>query len=253
MLTLNLITAACMAVSGAAAAQETRPATPSTATPPAATPSTTTTPSSADRMKAWTNEKDALEKMLGTGKDKAFYRAELEKAGYWITAINADTPSRLEYEIVKGPNTYEVQVNFANGRSTKVDVTTNVWKDPATKAALAGTTTKYVYPTAVTKNADKVSDSVRNKAWMDEKGKMEAALGIGHDRAYYKPALEKMGYKVTSVNENDKKNLEYEVVKGDTTYEVQVDFDANTGKSTRVGVSTNMWEAPMTERAKGDK
>jgi uncharacterized protein YmfQ (DUF2313 family) len=237
MLTLNLITAACMAVSGAAMAQDTRPAAPS----------------SADRMKTWTNEKDALEKMLGTGKDKAFYRTELEKAGYWITAINADSPSRLEYEIVKGPNTYEVQVNFADGRSTKVDVTTNVWKDAKTKEALAGKTTKYVYPTAVSRDAEKVSDSVRNKAWLDEKGKMEQQLGIGHDRAYYKAALEKMGYKVTSVNENDKKNLEYEVVKGDTTYEVQVDFDAATGKSTRVGVSTNMWEAPMTERAKGDK
>jgi uncharacterized protein YmfQ (DUF2313 family) len=236
-LTLNLITAACMAVSGVAMAQDTRPAAPS----------------GADRMKTWTNEKDALEKMLGTGKDKAYYRSELEKAGYWITAINADTPARLEYEIVKGANTYEVQVNFADGRSTKVDVTTNVWKDAKTKEAMAGRTTKYIYPTAVTKDADKVSDSVRNKAWMDEKGKMEKELGIGHDRAYYKPALEKMGFKVTSVNENDKKNLEYEVVRGDTTYEVQVDFDATTAKSTRVGVSTNMWEAPATERAKGDK
>ncbi len=237
MLTLNLITAACMAVSGAAMAQDTRPASPS----------------NADRTKVWTNEKAALETMLGTGKDKAFYRTQLEKAGYWITSINADTPSRLEYEIVKGPNTYEVQVNFAEGRSTKVDVTTNVWKDANTKQALAGKTTKYAYPTTVSRDADKVSDTVRNKAWVDEKSKMEKDLGVGHDRAYYKAALEKMGFQVTSVNENDKKNLEYEVVRGDTTYEVQVDFDANSGKSTRVGVSTNMWEAPMTERAKGDK
>ena len=35
--------------------------------------------------------------------------------------------------------------------------------------------------------------------------------------------------------------------------EVQIDFDEKTKKSTRVGVSTNMWETDATERAKGDK
>ena len=249
MLTLNLIAATCVAASGAAMAQETRPATPPAGS---ATPSTNMPMPNDARMKAWNTEKEALEKMLGTGKNKAFYRTELEKAGYWITSINADSPSRLEYEIVKGPNTYEVQVNFADGRSTKVDVTTNVWKDERTKEALAGRTTKYAYPTAVSRNAERVSDATRNKAWLDEKGRMEAALGVGHDRAYYKPALEKMGYKVTSVNESDPRNLEYEVVKGDTSYEVQVNFDAS-GKSTSVGVSTNMWETAPTERAKGER
>ena len=40
------------------------------------------------RMKAWTLDKDALEKALGTGHDKAYYRQTLEKAGYGITAVN---------------------------------------------------------------------------------------------------------------------------------------------------------------------
>jgi len=205
------------------------------------------------RMKAWTTDKDALEKALGTGKDKAFYRQTLEKAGYHITAVNRDSADALEYEVVKGGNSYEVQVNLKDGKSTKVDVTTNVWKAAATRDALRNKDHKYVYPTAVTKDADTVRDSVRSKAWTGEKDQMEKALGIGHDRTYYKPALEKMGFRVTSVNESDPRNLEYEVVKGDTSYEVQVDFDANTKKSTRVGVSTNMWETDATERAKGDK
>jgi uncharacterized protein YmfQ (DUF2313 family) len=205
------------------------------------------------RMKAWTTDKDALEKALGTGKDKAFYRQSLEKMGYAITAINRDSADALEYEIVKGGNSYEVQVDFKDGRSTKVDVTTNVWKAASTREALRNKDYKYVYPTSVTKDADTVRDRVRNQAWAGEKDRMERALGIGHDRAYYKTAIEKMGYRITSVNESDPRNLEYEIVKGDTSYEVQVDFDPKTGKSTRVGVSTNMWETDATERAKGDK
>jgi uncharacterized protein YmfQ (DUF2313 family) len=205
------------------------------------------------RMKAWTTDKDALEKALGTGKDKAFYRQTLEKMGYYITAVNRDSADALEYEIVKGGNSYEVQVNLKDGKSTKVDVTTNVWKAGSTRDALNNKDYKYVYPTAVTANADRVRDSVRAKAWAGEKDQMEKALGVGRDRTYYKPALEKMGFRVTSVNESDPRNLEYEVVKGDTSYEVQIDFDANTKKSTSVDVSTNMWETDATERAKGDK
>jgi hypothetical protein len=205
------------------------------------------------RMKAWNTDKDAMEKALGTGKDKAFYRQSLEKMGYYITAVNRDSADALEYEVVKGANSYEVQVDFKDGRSTKVDVTTNVWKAGTTRDALNNKNYKYVYPTAVTSNADSVRDRVRGKAWAGEKDAMEKSLGVGHDRTYYKPALERMGFRVTSVNESDPRNLEYEVVKGDTSYEVQVDFDANTKKSTRVGVSTNMWETDATERAKGDK
>lgn len=205
------------------------------------------------RMKAWTTDKDAMEKALGTGKDKAFYRQSLEKMGYSITAVNRDSADALEYEVVKGDNSYEVQVNLKDGQSTKVDVTTNVWKAGSTREALSNKSYKYTYPTAVTKDADNVRDSVRSRAWAGEKDAMEKSLGIGHDRAHYKTALEKMGYRITSVNEADPRNLEYEVVKGDTSYEVQVDFDANTKKSTRVGVSTNMWETDATERAKGDK
>jgi len=85
-----------------------------------------------------------------------------------------------------------------------------------------------------------------------KKARIEKQLGVGHDRAYYRAALEEMGYKVTSVNESDEDTLEMEVVKGDTSYEVEVDFDDKTKKSTKVDVSTNMWETDYTEVAKGE-
>lgn len=205
------------------------------------------------RMAHVTQTKDQLEEALGVGKDRAHYRQTLEKLGYFITAVNNDEPDYLEYEVIKAGDSYEVQVNFKNGVSTEVDVTTNVWKAEATRAALKNKNYQYVYPTALTPNSKDVSDRVRGKAWAGEKAAIEKELGIGHERSYYGPALEKMGYKVTSVNDNDADELEMEVVKGDTSYEVEVEFDKKTRKSTSVDVSTNIWETEATERVKGDE
>ena len=205
------------------------------------------------RKAQWMQSKDQLEQALGTGKDKAHYRQTLEKMGYHITAVNSDDPDYLEYEVIKGGDSYEVQVDFSNGISKEVDVTTNVWKADATRAALKNKDYRYTYPTALTPNSKDVSDRVRGKAWAGEKDAIEKQLGVGHDRAYYRTAFEKMGYKVTSVNDNEADNLEMEVVKGDTSYEVEVDFDEKTRKSTSVDVSTNMWETESTERAKGEE
>ena len=205
------------------------------------------------RMAHLTQTKDQLEKALGTAKDKAHYRQTLEKLGYHITAVNSDDTDYLEYEVIKDGDSYEVQVDFKNGASTDIDVTTNIWKAEATRAALKNKDYKYVYPTAITPNPKDVSDRVRGKAWVGEKAAVEKELGVGHDRSYYRAALEKMGYKVTSINDNDTDNLEMEVAKGDTSYEVEVEFDDKTRKSTSVDVSTNIWETESTERFKGDE
>jgi hypothetical protein len=91
-----------------------------------------------DRMKSSKNEKDQLEQTLKTGEEKAFYRRELEKAGWSITSVNYDKPDYVEYEIVKGDQSYEVQIDIDKNshKATKVDVATNVWKAEATENAL---------------------------------------------------------------------------------------------------------------------
>ncbi|MCU0228308.1 MAG: hypothetical protein MUF01_11770, partial [Bryobacterales bacterium] len=174
----TIVAALVMAFGGSVTAQD-RPATPASPSP-SASPAMKSSPR-VDRDAEWNSEKKRLEQMLAVGKDKASYRAELERAGYWITSINADSPTRLEYEIVKGPNSYEVLFDMRDNRATKVDVTTNIWKAPATKDALAGRTTAatYRYPGAVSRDVDRISDAARNKAWMDEKGRLEAKLGVG--------------------------------------------------------------------------
>jgi hypothetical protein len=76
---------------------------------------------------------------LKTGETKQTYRSQLEKMGYKITSVNSDKPDYVEYEIVKGNDTYEVQIDFDknSGKATKVDVTSNLWQAEATDKALS--------------------------------------------------------------------------------------------------------------------
>ena len=98
--------------------------------------------SDGDRVKASKDSEDKLEQALKTGEEKAFYRRELEKMGWKITSVNYDKPDYVEYEIVKGDESYEVQIGFDKNsrKANKVDVTLNAWKADATKQALKGQT-----------------------------------------------------------------------------------------------------------------
>lgn len=198
------------------------------------------------QMKIWNNEKDRLQADLKLGETKAFYPKALSERGYTVTSINADSNDSVEYEVVKGNQSYEVQINFDKaGKSSKVDVSTNAWRTDSTKAALAGKTV----PTAsrFEKGNEAYSDRANLKAWTGEKEKLERALALGHEKVYYDQQLKKMGYQVTSVNDAEKDYVEYEVVKGRDSFEVQIDFDGN--KSRKVDVTTNVWKSDATERA----
>ena len=203
-----------------------------------------------DQMKASHDEKDKLAQMLKTGEEKNFYRRELEKTGWHITSVNYDKPDYLEYEIVKGKSSYEVQIDFDKNshKATKVDVATNVWKTEATERALKDG--KMIdYPNKTTTNPSRFSDRDRMKSAKSEEDKLEHALKTGEEKDFYRRQLEKMGWKVTSVNYDKPNYVEYEIVKGDTSYEVQIDIDQNSHKATKVDVTTNAWKADATEKA----
>jgi len=203
-----------------------------------------------DRMKSSKNEKDQLEQTLKTGEEKAFYRRELEKAGWSITSVNYDKPDYVEYEIVKGDQSYEVQIDIDKNshKATKVDVATNVWKTDATKQALKNGK-KVDYPNRTTSNPTQYSERDRMKSSKNQKERLEQALKTGEEKAFYRRELEKAGWKITSVNYDKPDYVEYEVVKNDSTYEVQIDFDKNSHKATKVDVATNAWKAEATENA----
>jgi uncharacterized protein YmfQ (DUF2313 family) len=203
-----------------------------------------------DRMRSSKDEQDKLEKALKTGEEKDFYRKELEKMGWQITSINYDKPDYLEYEIVKGDNSYEVQIDFDKNsrKATKVDVTTNAWKTDATENALKSGK-KVEYPKKTTANPTRYSDRDRMKSSKDEEDKLEKALKTGEEKDFYRKQLEKMGWKITSVNYDKPDYVEYEIVKGDQSYEVQIDFDNNSRKATKVDVAANAWKADATKKA----
>jgi hypothetical protein len=92
-----------------------------------------------DRMRSSKDKEDRLEKALKTGEEKDFYRREQEKMGWQITSVNYDKPDYVEYEIVKGDDSYEVQIDLDTNshKAKKVDVAFNAWwKTDATKRAL---------------------------------------------------------------------------------------------------------------------
>lgn len=91
-----------------------------------------------DRARSSKDDTDKLEQVLKTGEEKAFYRRELEKMGWQITSVNYDKPDYVEYEIVKGDHSYEVQIDFDKNshKATKVDVAANAWKADKTEKAL---------------------------------------------------------------------------------------------------------------------
>ena len=203
-----------------------------------------------DHMKSSKNDKERLEQMLKTGEEKGFYRRELEKAGWSITSVNYDKPDYLEYEIVKGDQSYEVQIDLDKNshKATKVDVATNAWKTDATEQALKNGK-KVEYPNRTTADASRYSDRDRTKSTKNQKDRLEQALKTGEEKPFYKRELDKMGWKITSVNYDKPDYAEYEIVKNDSTYEVQIDFDKTSHKATKVDVTTNAWKAEATENA----
>jgi uncharacterized protein YmfQ (DUF2313 family) len=202
-----------------------------------------------DRMKSSADEKKQLEDALKTGEEKDFYRRELEKMGWQITAVNYNKPDYLEYEIVKGPSTYELQVTFDKNshKANKVDVEWNMWKTEATERALKGQ--KVDFPRGTTSNANRYSERDKMKSSQNEKTKLEQTLKTGEEKEFYRRQLEKMGWQITSVNYDKPDYVEYEIVKGSSTYEVQLDFDKNSRKSNKVSVTYNGWKADATNKA----
>ncbi len=195
-------------------------------------------------------DREALEQKLRAGKNRADYAKILEANGYRIAAINDDSKDYLEYEVVKGQHSYEVQLDFKDGaaRATEIDVAMNVWRADATKRMMEDANYKHAGPLVADKDA-RYSDRRYMKAWDDEKGRLEKALQPNLEVSKYRPAIEAMGYQVTAVNDREADYVEYEIARGDNSYEVQIDINPQTRIAKEVDVTSNLWEADATDRA----
>jgi ribosomal protein S6 len=248
-LKLHLIataSAAMLASLGSYAAGNTGTTTP--APTAAERPATPTDPVRRDVV--GNGEQDQLEEKLRAGQNRADYTKILESNGYRIAAINADKKGYLEYEVVKGNRSYEVQLDFKGdaARATKIDVTNNMWRADATKQMLKDANYKHSRPLVADPDG-RFSDSRYMKAWNDEKDRLEKALPPNLKVGEYKSKIESLGYKVTAVNDRDRNHVEYEIAKGDNSYEVKIDVDAQSQTAKDVDVTSNLWEADATDRA----
>ena len=167
---------------------------------------------------------------LPTGKDKRFYRNALKRQGYTITTINTNSSEELDLEAIKNGKGIALTVQFEedSGKSTAVDASPLWWASSATQAAL---------------------DDADMSAWQREQAKLQRKLKPGQHRRFYANALRGMGYQLTSVNYQEFTYLEYEVVKGDQTFEIQIDIDRDSEEATNVTVTNNWWQADTTQRA----
>jgi hypothetical protein len=194
--------------------------------------------------------REALEKKLRAGQNRADYQRILKDDGYRIAAINEVKNDYLEYEVVKGADSYEVQIDFKDGaaRASEIAVQPNMWRADATERMLADPNYRQTTP-LVADTQGRYSDRRLMQRWTDEKDQLEKALPGNLKASEYRSKLEGMGYKVTAVNDREKDQVEYEIVKGVNSYEVQIDLDPATGRARDVEIASNWWEADATERA----
>jgi len=195
-------------------------------------------------MKTTSGDRKALQDSLKKGQSVTVIKEKIASMGWKITATNDAEPNYMEYEIVKGNTSAELQIELdkATKMANKIEVASNLWRADSTKAATKGQNFTMA-------NSGDYSDRKYMKAWSGEKDMLQKALGKGQTPDFYRKKLADMGYQITSTNDRDKGYVEYEVVKGRNSYEVQIDMDTGTGRAKGVDVTTNMWESEATERA----
>jgi hypothetical protein len=91
-----------------------------------------------------------LEGILPAGEGPDWYWTRMENAGYEVTSINYERDDYVEYEVVKGEDSYEVQLELdsESGKVAGVEITSNPWPASSTKEVLDrnGDTTMVVVP-----------------------------------------------------------------------------------------------------------
>ena len=210
-----------------------------------------------DRMSDYESGRQSLQAALNEVESRDAFRDALHEAGYRVTAIQSDTPSELVYEVVGDGDTYEVSMSFDEGsnKASNVQVSDNLWRTEETRRAMSD----YSYrpdTTGVLYNEQRAAatrDSRRMEQWTEEKVRLERLLEPGKPLGEYQNQLREAGYQITSINEADADEVEFEVVKGDQTYEISMDREGSDRSVSTVEVNANLWHSDATEAALQEK
>jgi hypothetical protein len=205
----------------------------------------------------WNQGQAQLQKELAPGQSADSYLKKLNDLGYKVTSTNYSDPDYLEYEVVKGDQTWEVQidVNEDTRRATEIDIVTNMWKTDATEQAIASSQARATTATAT--KAEKRRAALRNNPYSDrDRGSSEQlvkeleALPVGRDKQFYKDTLKKQGFEISRVGKDDNDELDIEAVKDGRSVQMDIDFDEETGKSTEIDASSLWAESEATTKTR---
>jgi hypothetical protein len=180
----------------------------------------------------------------------------MEEMGYKVTSTNYNNPDYVEYEIVKGDQTWEVQIDVDDSthKATKVDIVTNMWKTDATKQELEREKPMAGYDSTTSESrraaARNNQYSDRDRSTTDKLVKELEGLPVGRDKQFYKDTLRQHGYDVARVDKDETDELKLEAVKNGHSVKMEVDFDEATGKSTKIDASSLWAESESTTRTR---
>jgi hypothetical protein len=218
----------------------------------------------------WDQGQAELQKEIVPGMASDTYRRKLKDLGYKIAATNYNNPDYLEYEVVKGDQTWEVQIDVDDdtNKATEVDIAPNVWQTDATRSMIresqqmARTNPTGVGTTADMRTTDNATEtrrrmalrnnqySDRDRANTDQLIRDLETLPVGRSKEFYKTTLRQRGYDISKINKDDDDELDLEAVKDGNSVQMSVDFDNDTGRSTEVDASTLWAESESTTRTR---
>jgi hypothetical protein len=164
----------------------------------------------------------------------------MRELGYSITAVNYNTPDYVEYEVVKGDRSYEVQmdVDEDTGLATNIDIASNLWETDQTEAALeqpdqSDQMASLNNPDYVMVITPVYVEASQARTKMGRMVQELEKLPVGREQSYYRRALKQHGYQVTdTATKGDRTQVSAE--KNGMNVLLNIRFDQDTGKSTQL-------------------
>jgi hypothetical protein len=171
----------------------------------------------------------------------------LRDLGYTITSVNYNSPDYVEYEVVKGDRSYEVQMDLDEdtGRATDIDIDPNIWKADRTEARLEQSdseqsNSEQTDQTASLNNPGYIMvitpmyvATAQDRTKMGRMVQELENLPVGKSKDFYRGALEQRGYQITD-SASKKNRTQFSVEKNGMQALVNLRFDEDSGESTQL-------------------
>jgi hypothetical protein len=192
---------------------------------------------------------------LPLGKNKQFYRQALKDQGYTVTKVNVDSPEEFDVVAQKDGKRIALLVDFdeETGQSTDIEAlrvrraaksaksetqntAKDAVKDAGEKPQVKQDAAAPVQPLAKDAGQEEPPQAKQDKLTLRQLVEELRSLPIGKDKDFYHQTLKERGYSIANTQDNQHQT-EFTLEKAEQTLRLTVQFDANTGTSTKVDAS----------------